>query len=283
MRQHRSPFVCRIVVAAVLAGVVACGPPLPKTDARDRFDLATGTVRLAAGEVAIEYIGHAAFRIHSPGGTRVIVDPFASRVWLGYDFPDSLEADAILITHPHYDHDAGHRMGRPFPWKPDVPVYRDPGSYLVGDVAIHGVRGKHADPYGMEFGQINTLWVLEVADLRIAHLGDNGPLTVANVAALGRVDVLMMPIDGDYHILAAEEIEANLIALEPRVLIPMHYRLPALEADPESPSDLGPIDPWLEGRANAERLPGHVAVLSRETLPQNAILVFVHSPEVRQH
>ena len=251
-------------------------------DAGERFDQHAGTVTLAAGEVAIEYIGHAAFRMHSPGGTRIIVDPFASRVWLGYDFPDSLETDAVLITHPHYDHDAGGRMGRPFPWGPDVTVYRDPGSHMIGDVAVQGFRGKHADPYGMEFGQINTLWVLEVAGIRIAHLGDNGPLTEANVAELGRVDVLMMPIDGVYHILAAEEIEANLAALSPRVLIPMHYRLPDLETDPESPSDLGPIDPWLDGRTNVQRLSGHVGVLSREALPLNAIVVFAHSPEVNQ-
>ena len=281
MRRRRLPFVCRFAGVVAFAGAVACRPS-PSVDAGERFDQQTGTVELAAGEVAIEYIGHAAFRIHSPGGTRIIVDPFASRVWLGYDFPDSLETDAVLITHPHYDHDAGDRMGRPFPWGPDVAVYRDPGSHMIGDVAVRGVRGKHADPYGMEFGQINTLWVLEVAGLRIAHLGDNGPLTDSNVAELGRVDVLMMPIDGVYHILAAEEIEANLAALTPRVLIPMHYRLPDLETDPESPSDLGPIDPWLDGRTNVERLAGHVGVLSRGALPANTILVFAHSPEVRQ-
>jgi L-ascorbate metabolism protein UlaG (beta-lactamase superfamily) len=282
MRQRYPTFGYRVAVVVLIAGVVACRSPSPTTNAADRFDLAAGTVELAADEVAIEYIGHAAFRVHSPDGTRIIIDPFASRVWLGYDFPDSLQADAVLITHPHYDHDAGARLGRPFPWGPDVTVYSDPGSHMIGDVAVQGVRGKHADPYGMEFGQINTLWVLEVADIRIAHLGDNGPLTESNMAALGRVDVLMMPIDGDYHILAAEEIEANLAGLEPQVLIPMHYRLPDLETDPESPSDLGPIDPWLEGRTNVERLSGHVGVLSREALPSKAILVFAHSPEVKQ-
>ena len=114
-------------------------------------------------EVTVEYVAHAAFRIRSPEGSTVIIDPFADRVWLGYDFPRGLEADAILITHPHYDHDAGQRMGRPLPWGDSVQVFRDPGTFRVGDITIHGVRGKHADPYGKEFGQINTIWVVETA------------------------------------------------------------------------------------------------------------------------
>ena len=256
--------------------MAACGPPA----AEERAQLSRAE-DVEAGQVGIEYIAHAAFRIRSPGGRQVVIDPYADRVWLGYDFPDSVAADAILITHPHYDHDAGDRMGRPFPWGPQIPVLRDPGTYTLGDITIHGIRGKHADPYGKEFGQINTLFVLEVAGLRIAHLGDNGPLTEANVRELGRVDILMMPADAQYHILSAADTESNLEALTPRVLIPMHYQLPDLEASPDDPSDLGAIDPWLEGRSNVERLNSHIKVFSQAALPRNDIIVvFRHSPNV---
>src|SRR6266404_2566535 len=57
--------------------------------------------------VTIEYIAHACFRLTSPAGKQVLIDPYASRVWLGYDFPPNIHTDAVLIFHPHYDHDGG--------------------------------------------------------------------------------------------------------------------------------------------------------------------------------
>ena len=59
---------------------------------------------------------------------------------------------------------------------------------LLLKLTITGIRGKHADPWGKEFGQTNTIWLLELDGLRIAHVGDNGPLTEANLQELGRVD-----------------------------------------------------------------------------------------------
>ena len=139
-------------------------------------------------------------------------------------FPEALATDAILITHPHYDHDGGEFIGRRVPWTPEVRVLHDPGGYTVGDFHITGLRGKHADPWGKEFGQKNTIWRVEVSELRIAHLGDNGPLTESNVQELGRVDILMMPIDAREHILKHSEVQAIRRTAQPRVLIPMHYR-----------------------------------------------------------
>ena len=263
----------------LLAIGAACGPRDDSSTVETVQDAAD--LSLEPGEVAIEYLAHAAFRIHSADGSKILIDPFASQVWLGYDFPDTVVTDAVLITHPHYDHDAGDFRGLPFPWDSTVPVLRDPGRYQIGDIAIRGVEGKHADPYGMEFGQINTIWVIEVAGLRIVHVGDNGPLTDANFRELGRADILMMPVDALYHILKEAEIQAARDVLQPRVLIPMHYRIPDLEASPDSPSDLGEIDPWLEGRGNVTRIGGNIEIFERETLPDTEqIVVFEHSPAV---
>src|SRR5262245_47413038 len=68
-----------------------------------------------ANAVRIEFIAHACFRVTSPAGKQVLIDPYASRIWLGYDFPSNLTADAVLISHPHYDHDFGERGGRKLP------------------------------------------------------------------------------------------------------------------------------------------------------------------------
>jgi L-ascorbate metabolism protein UlaG (beta-lactamase superfamily) len=239
-------------------------------------------LRLNAGQIAIEYIAHSCFRIHTATGARLVIDPFASRVWLGYDFPRKLAADAVLITHPHYDHDADTLIGHaPPPWAPDVRVMRDPGAYKVSDVTITGIRGKHADPWGKEFGQTNTIWLLEVDGLRIAHLGDNGPLTDANVQELGRVDILMMPIDARRHILKDAEIEAIRKALHPRIVIPMHYRIPDLEPSPDSPEGLGEIGPWLAGQQNVVQLETNIANFAAGSLlPSQIVVMFPHSPMV---
>ena len=225
-------------------------------------------------EVKIEYIAHACFVITSPGGTRVVVDPYNTNRWLGYSFPDDLEADAVLITHPHYDHDAGYY----FP--PEVPVFRNPGRYQVGDVRIRGVGGRHAEPYGKEFGQSNTLWVVEAGGLRIAHLGDTGPLSPASLRGLSPVDVLMIPVDSLDHILKKNEIEEMRAALRPRITVPMHCRITGLT---ELPRSLGPIEPWLDGRRNVRRLGGNQVLLARESLPEtDQIMVFNPSPAVRR-
>jgi L-ascorbate metabolism protein UlaG (beta-lactamase superfamily) len=230
--------------------------------------------------VTIEYLAHASFVITSPEGDRVLIDPYASRVWLGYDFPEGVTADAVLVTHPHYDHDAGVFRGADFPW-PSLSPISDPGSHSIGSMQVVGVEGKHADPYGMEFGQINTIFVIEVDGLRIAHLGDNGPLTPENVVAMGRVDILMIPGDALYHIIDAEATGAAIQALDPRIVIPMHYRIGALETEEDSPSDLGDVEPWLEGRFPVRRLPGNVLSLTAAQLPvERTYTVLQHSPEI---
>src|SRR5205085_4663302 len=121
----------------------------------------------------------------------------------------------------------------------------------------------------------------EVAGLRIAHLGDNGPLTEANIRLLGRVDILMVPIDSKHHLLQEPQIQAIRRALHPRILIPMHYRLPDLEPSRDTPDGLGDIDPWLTGQQNVVRLESSTAIFTAGSLlPASLVVVFPHSARV---
>ena len=234
-----------------------------------------------ASAATIEYIAHACFVIESDAGERILIDPYASRVWLGYDFPEPPPVDAVVVTHPHYDHDAGRYRGQDWPWDDTVEVFDRPGEYSPGSIEIKGVRGKHADPYGKEFGQLNTIFRIDVDGLSIVHVGDNGPLTEANFDELDRADILMVPADALEHILKNDEIAAIVAALQPGVVIPMHYRIPELESEADSPDDLGEIEPWLEGRGNVQRVGGHLWN-SADTPEgeQTTILVFDPSPSV---
>ena len=91
----------------------------------------------------------------------------------------------------------------------------------------------------------------------------------------------MMPIDAKHHILTDEEIQATSKALHPRIVIPMHYRIPELERSPDSPEGLGEIGPWLAGQENVVRLERSIARFTAGTLlPSQVIVVFPHSPKV---
>src|SRR5207247_2351487 len=173
-------------------------------------------------------------------------------------------------------------MGRPVPWPPKTLVLRQPCTNQIGDIQVIGYAGKHADPWGKEFGQINTIWLLKVADLRIVHLGDNGPLRDETIREIGRVDVLMIPIDSQFHILKADQIAAIRSRLSPVILIPMHYRHDDLETRPNSPEQLGGIDDWAKGEATVRFLASHKQELSLATLPRKPeVVIFKHSPLVK--
>ncbi len=269
-------------LAMAVLGAGACSP-----DVGD--DAGVGSVpadALAAGQptagVTIEYIAHACFRITTPEGTALLLDPYESRWWLGYDFPANLESPtSVLLSHPHPDHDAGYEAGRDVPWGDDVAVLTSPGQYVFDGADVYGIRGKHADPYGQEFGQRNTIWLIDTGGLRIAHIGDNGPVTDEIVEALGRVDILMLPVDDLEHILSHDEVEEWRARLSPRVLIPMHYRHDDIEIDPDSPSDLASIEHWLTRQIDFGRLDENAITLTADDLPPSPrIWIFPHSPAV---
>ena len=245
-------------------------------------DLSDARFHLKPGEVRIESIAHACFRIHSAGGSRILIDPHASRVWLGYDFPEELATDAILITHPTTittaaSSSAGRCRGRR---KSGCCATREATQWATSTLQV----SVGSTPIGgaSEFGQKNNGLAVEVSELRIAHSGDNGPLTESNVRELGGVDILMMPIDAREHILKRDEIQAIRRAARPRVLIPMHYRHPDLESSEDSPHGLGPIDPWLAGKKSVTRLKSNYALFTTGSLKSGErIVVFQHSPKVR--
>jgi len=260
-----------LAVAAAIALLMGCGSALGCSSEPE-----------PAPTVQIEYIAHAAFRIHSAAGTTVLVDPYASQVWLGYDFPVAmLDAEVVAVTHPHYDHDYGEFINNPVPWTGEQTVLRDAGTFTVTDVQLTGVETKHHDPYGQEFGQKNVVWVIELDGVRIAHVGDTAPLTDAQATAIGAVDVLLAPIDSTEHILTYAELDTMRGQLSPRTTVPMHYRIAELEVDDDSPQDLGPVDPWAATQTDVTRLDTNVFEVSADTLDDlPSVIVFRHSPQV---
>jgi L-ascorbate metabolism protein UlaG (beta-lactamase superfamily) len=175
----------------------------------------------------IQWHGQSCFQIiarrekNSP--ISIVIDPFDES--LGLKVP-KLEADILLITHSHRDHNnvkavsATTSGSSPF-------LISGPGEYEVKEVYIQGIHSWHDEREGKERGE-NTIYTIEAEDLKLCHLGDFGQkeLTEEQLEKIGEVDVLMIPVGGVYTISAKEAIRV-MSQIEPKIIIPMHYQIPS--------------------------------------------------------
>lgn len=168
----------------------------------------------------IQWYGQACFRIQS-GDLVIAIDPFAKEIGL---IPPRFRANVALITHGHQDHANAEAIGgEPF-------LVRGPGEYEVLGIYVNGIETFHDKSQGKERG-LNTIYKIEMEDIKLLHLGDFGEGTMRDetLEKIGDVDVLMIPVGGTYTIDGTEA--AKLIKqIEPRFVIPMHYKIPGLKA-----------------------------------------------------
>lgn len=168
--------------------------------------------------------GQSCFQIitnQGKNGQRVIViDPFDET--LGLRVP-KLEADILLISHEHYDHNNVKAVsGNPF-------LISGPGEYEIKGIFIQGIPAFHDKVKGKSRGK-NTCYTIEVEEIKLCHLGDLGQseLTEEQLQALGEIDILMIPVGGVYTI-DGEDASKIISQVEPKIVIPMHYSLPKLK------------------------------------------------------
>ncbi len=215
----------------------------------------------AAPAVALRYLGHSCFLVTTPSGARLLIDPYSSGEWPALVLP-STTAERVLVTHPHWDHDASRDV------RGKAAVIAEPGEVRGEDFVILGFPGRHARVAGEGIGYRNTVYVIETGGLRLCHLGDNGPGEPALVTAItegGPIDVLMVPVDSEKRVLTYEEVQAWIDALSPRVVLPMHYLLPGLAHD--SVAGLGTLDEWLRRNEAAVLVDGDSMTLDQTSLP----------------
>lgn len=161
----------------------------------------------------ITYLGHSSFRIKGKNAS-VVTDPYDSEK-VGIKFP-KVSADIVTLSHNHSDHNQSVLVSD------TKKVIDGPGEYEIMGVSVIGLSTYHDDQKGAERGK-NTIYILEMDGLRIAHLGDLGhELGEDMVGEIGTIDILMAPIGGFYTV-DAEKAASVVREIEPSIIIPMHY------------------------------------------------------------
>jgi L-ascorbate metabolism protein UlaG (beta-lactamase superfamily) len=172
---------------------------------------------LESGQVQFTFVGHSTFLIESPGGVKIATD-YSGRA-------NGIVPDVVTMNHAH----STHYTDFPDPkirhvlrgWNPNGgPAHHD---LQVGDARIRNVT---TDIRGGALGRVpdgNSIFIFEVAGLCIGHLGHlHHELAPQQLAAIGRLDVVLVPVDGTYTMAQANMLNV-LNQLKARVVLPMHY------------------------------------------------------------
>lgn len=174
----------------------------------------------------ITWLGHSSFRIKGKNAS-IVTDPFDPSI--GLKFP-KVEADIVTVSHDHQDHNRKDLVGG------SPKAVTGPGEYEISDVSIFGIPAFHDSSSGQERGP-NTIYTISIDDVHLCHLGDLGhKLTQDQLGEVGSIDILFVPVGGVYTIDAQQALEV-VTAIEPKVIIPMHYKVPGLKYELAEVSD----------------------------------------------
>ena len=207
-----------------------------------------GGVQEDSGKVGIAFYSNSSFKITSPRGLTIMVDPWrndpsgAWGLWYRMDFPMT-DVDIGMSTHAHFDHDALDRVDA------NMLLDRMAGSFELGDVKITAIADKHQcvapglitwteavkqfegrdDPCPpTNFRHMdNSLYVIETGGMKLLMWGDNRPNPPQEVwDRIGQVDIVFVPVDGSEHILDYQQADSVVSKTGAKVAIPHHYLVP---------------------------------------------------------
>lgn len=181
----------------------------------------------------IVFHGHACFEIVDSEEKRIVIDPHDGGS-IGLPKPRT-KADAVLVTHNHFDHNAVEVVLKPGGEKH---IMRKSDFLVLGKYRARGVEAYH-DPYkGRIRGKV-IMYVINIDGTKFLHVGDLGHvLHEDHLRAIGSVDIAMVPVGGTFTI-GPEEAAEVLRALQPKAFIPMHYWVPGVNLP------LKPLDEFL--------------------------------------
>ncbi len=218
----------------------------------------------------IIWYGQSCFKITSQGSKKskqwvtLLIDPFSDKI--GLKLPKT-DADILLITHEHEDHNNRAHV------KKGAFVIDGPGEYEIRDIFIRGIYSFHDQEQGKVRGT-NTIYTIFTEDMNICHMGDFGEKELSNkqIEEMGDVDVLLVPVGGVYT--ADSKTAAKIISqIEPRVVVPMHYKIPGLNIDIEE------IDGFLKAVGEKGAQKEDKLLLQKKDLPTDDMKIIPLNPQ----
>lgn len=205
----------------------------------------------------ITWLGHSCFRLKGKGAT-LLTDPFDPSTGYVLGKP---AADVVTVSINMPDHNNVQGVSG------DPLVIDGPGEYEVSGVMITGI----ASSSGGEQPARNTIYVLEMDDLRLCHLGDLAKVPKNDlVETVGDVDVLMIPVGGRDTMDASMAME-TISVLQPKIVVPMHYRTSLF--GPE----LEPLDRFLREMGVKEPVPQPKLNVTRGSLPDTTQVIVMET------
>lgn len=209
------------------------------------------------------HIGHSCFRLKGKNAT-VITDPY-DPASTGLKLP-KITADIITISHDHKDHNYAKGI------EESEITFKGPGEYELKNVKILGIGTFHDLTHGAERGK-NTVFRIEIDNIAVVHLGDLGhKLSDSQVDDLGVVDILLVPVGGIYT-LNAEAAAATVSQIEPKIIIPMHYKTEGMNENVFGKID--GVDVFLKEMGKTGIVPQEKLTISKEKLPIEPTLLVV--------
>lgn len=198
----------------------------------------------------IKWFGHSCFKISGDRDIKIVTDPFDASV--GYKIPRT-DADIVTVSHSHFDHSNSDIVEGSFELVSKV------GNFQIKDINIKGIASFHDNKGGSLRGD-NIIYTYSVDGIKVCHLGDLGHiLDSKQLDEIGGVDVLLIPVGGNFTIDAKEAVEVvNL--LKPSIVIPMHFKTPLVDF----PIDT--VEVFLQKMGGGEKLPSQVIEINKDDL-----------------
>jgi L-ascorbate metabolism protein UlaG (beta-lactamase superfamily) len=227
--------------------------------------------------IRVEWYGQSAFGLNgeTESGERatVFIDPFGDLAALSgrgvqFDYPaiEGVEARLLLVTHEHADHNGVEAIGG------SPAILRSTAGRLESPLGeVVAVASEHDEQAGTARGP-NTIFVFELAGMRVCHFGDfeQSALRPEQAEAIGAVDLLIVPVGGGPTI-GADGAMAVVERLRPRWVVPMHYRTPRI-------GFLETADAFLERSPNVHRLDGSAFETGALPVTEGALVVVPAAP-----